>query len=170
VLPKFIDGAHTAGIKDATSGDDTFAEILVTDLHDLIGLVPDFPGLNARWFTSKLGKAIALDRLMYAGSGNTVQNLSAGAPGSFLGYEVVTSPALPKVATAINNTIMLLFGDLSLACTMGVRREQTLRMSDQRYFEYDQIGYLLTTRFDIVCHDIGSTSVAGPLVGFQGNT
>jgi hypothetical protein len=40
----------------------------------------------------------------------------------------------------------------------------TIKRSDHRYFENDQIGLLGTERFDINNHDLGDTSNAGPLV------
>jgi hypothetical protein len=39
---------------------------------------------------------------------------------------------------------MILFGDLSLAATLGDRCTVTLRGSDQRYLDQDQLGFLGT--------------------------
>jgi len=47
---------------------------------------------------------------------------------------------------------------------MGERRGITIKRSDHRYFENDQIGILGTERFDVNVHDMGDTVVAGPLV------
>jgi HK97 family phage major capsid protein len=63
---------------------------------------------------------------------------------------------------------MMLFGDLSLAATLGDRRVMNLRRSDQRYMDQDQVGFLGSARIDIVVHDCGDNSNAGPIVGLVG--
>ena len=47
---------------------------------------------------------------------------------------------------------------------MGERRGVTIKRSEHRYFENDQIGLLGTERFDVNVHDMGDTATAGPLV------
>jgi hypothetical protein len=59
---------------------------------------------------------------------------------------------------------MFFFGDLPKAAMMGERRGVTIKRSDHRYFENDQIGLLGTERFDINVHDFGDNTNAGPLV------
>ena len=43
-------------------------------------------------------------------------------------------------------------------------------MLRERYAEYRQLGVIGWERFDIVAHDLGNTSVAGPIVGLIGAT
>jgi HK97 family phage major capsid protein len=62
-----------------------------------------------------------------------------------------------------------MFGDLSLAATLGDRRQITVGLSQDRYFVEDQIGIKATQRYDINVHDLGDTSDAGPLVALYGN-
>ena len=74
-------------------------------------------------------------------------------------------------AATLNGEIMLIFGDLRMSTTFGSRRDITIKVTDQRYIEYDQIGIQATERFCIVSHDIGGASgVRGPVVGLLGNT
>jgi HK97 family phage major capsid protein len=47
---------------------------------------------------------------------------------------------------------------------MGTRRGLTLAISDQRYFEYDQLAIKGTERVDINVHDVGDTSDAGAMI------
>jgi hypothetical protein len=56
-----------------------------------------------------------------------------------------------------------------LAAAVGERRVATIRKSDDRYFEQDQVGILGTERVDIVVHDAGDNTTAGPIVGLMGN-
>src|SRR5205823_1181818 len=87
---------------------------------------------------------------------------------TFLGFPVQLTPVLPQVGTALNS-IMLLFGDLSLAATVGERRGISIRVSSERLLDTDQLLWRGTERFDIVNHDLGDASVAGPVVGLMGN-
>jgi hypothetical protein len=36
-----------------------------------------------------------------------------------------------------------------------------------RYFEFDQIGLRATERLDIVVHEVGTASAAGPIVALK---
>ena len=86
---------------------------------------------------------------------------------SYLGYPVVIDQTLPTTVSTINNVAMLFFGDLRLAATMGERRGIRVKTSDDRYFEYDQIGIQATERVDINVHDLGDATTAGPLVALE---
>jgi HK97 family phage major capsid protein len=78
------------------------------------------------------------------------------------------SAAMPTDPT--NGTVAALFGDFSLSTTFGDRRGITVKKTEERYIEYDQIGIQATERFCVVTHDIGDTSNAGPVVALIGTT
>jgi HK97 family phage major capsid protein len=73
-------------------------------------------------------------------------------------------------AAPTNGTVAILFGDLSLASTIGVRKGIVISSSKERYFEYRQVAIQATERFCINNHDLGDTSTAGPLVALVGTT
>jgi HK97 family phage major capsid protein len=163
---------HTAGSVDAASGVDSIGQPTLADLNTLIGTLPEYALMNAKWYCSAVAKALVFDRLMAAGGGNTIQTLSGAITPTFLGYPVVTSQVLPTntADTAMNNLSFILFGDLRLSSTLGDRRGISIRTSEDRYFEQDQIAIRATERFDINNHDLGDTSSAGPIVALVGNT
>jgi HK97 family phage major capsid protein len=76
---------------------------------------------------------------------------------------------LPSTGT-LNNKVLLMFGDLSQASTMGSRRGIRFQTTDVRYWETDEIGVKGTERFDIVVHDVGDATTCGPVVALLGNT
>jgi hypothetical protein len=78
-------------------------------------------------------------------------------PHRLLGFPVVFAQKLP-ITTPGSGKPMFFFGDLSKASALGERRGVTIKRSDHRYFENDQIGLLGTERFDINNHDLGDTS------------
>jgi hypothetical protein len=95
--------------------------------------------------------------------GNRLDILSQGIEKRLLGFPVVIAQKMPITAPG-SGKVQFHFGDLTKAAMMGERRGVTIKRSDHRYFENDQIGLLGTERFDINVHDMGDTSVAGPLV------
>jgi HK97 family phage major capsid protein len=158
-----------AGAVDATSGTDTVAEIALADLMNVVGALPTYALRGAKWYTSQYGFAQVFMSLAGSAGGNTHQTLSGEIAPNFLGYPIVVSQVLPSTGT-INNSPLLLFGDLSLASTMGDRRGIRFRVSEERFWELDQLGVKATERFDIANHDLGDSTTAGPLVALMGNT
>lgn len=167
--PKFIDGNHTAGIFAGASPFVTWAQgTLTAEIIGIMSLLPTYAWRRAKWFINSLGKVSLFDAISLAAGGNTTLETADGTVPAFAGYPVVMSDAMP--VTPVNGEIAVLFGDLSFSSTLGNRRNITIKISDQRYIEFDQIAIQATERFTIVNHDIGGTSIAGPVVGLQGTT
>ena len=109
------------------------------------------------------------DRLLIAAGGNTILSLQGKIEPNYLGFPIVQSPAM-TYTEGTDAVIMFFFGDLRKAATFGDRRGITIKVSSDRYLEYDQIGIQATERFCIVNHDIGGASgVRGPVVGCLAN-
>lgn len=164
-----IVGARTkilslAGAVDAASGHDTFAEIDKDDLAKVMAALPAYAEPNAKWYCSKVAWDLVFSRLMAAAGGNTTQTLSGNIERSYLGYPVVISQALPTAQTDISDTVMLFFGDLAKAATLGDRRGVTISTTDALNFAEDQIAIKATQRVDINVHSVGDASTPGPLV------
>lgn len=171
VQTKFNNDLTLVGAVDvATASHDLFSEIDQTDLATLMGTLPQYARMNAKWFCSQACADIVFGRLMASAGGNTIQTLQGDYRPSYLGHEIVVSQVLNSTLTANDNTTMLLFGDLSKAATIGERRGISVSRTNDRYWELDQIGLKATERVDIVVHDVGDTSVAGPIVALIGST
>ena len=162
--------ASLIGNYAAASGHDTFAEVDAADLTGLMGILPQYAQPNAKFYCSQLCYSTVFQRLALTAGGNTIQSVSGAFQPSFMGYPIVVSQVLPATASTINATTMLLFGDLSMAATMGDRREFTFAQSSDYKFAEDQIAVKATERIDINVHDYGDTSVAGPIVALIGTT
>jgi HK97 family phage major capsid protein len=165
-----IDGSHDAGKVAATSGHDVFTEIDSVDLTGLISKLPAYALQNAKWYCSQVANALVLCRLAASSGGIVVQTINGKTVPTFLGFPIVVTQVLPQVTTALNGVVMLLFGDLALASTLGERRGVTVARSTERYLELDQVAWRGTERVDIVNHDLGDNSNAGPIVGLVGTT
>lgn len=167
VTIRINDGNHAAGIHTAATGATAFSTLTLADFHGVTGKLPLYARRNAKWYVHAAGYATSMERLMYAAGGNTVAMIGGGSGPSFLGYPVVMSQVLNSTLTAQTSTIVLLFGDLRMATSMGSRRGVSIALSDQRYFELDQIGIRGTERFDIACHDLGDGTTPGPIIALK---
>ena len=156
-----VDSSHTFGKFQATSA--TLGSVALKDLTNLMGLLPQFAIVGSKWYMSQQFFYSIVANLLAAAGGNRLDILSQGLEKRLLGFPVAVAQTLP-IATPGSGLAMLHFGSLSMAAMMGERRGITIKRSDHRYFENDQIGLLGTERFDVNVHDMGSTTVAGPLV------
>jgi HK97 family phage major capsid protein len=163
---KALFAANTAGVFTAT-GHTTFDTVTATDIAGLMGLLPAFALPNAKFYCSQSFYRYAFTRLGVAGAGNTIQTLGGAMPYSWLGKEIVISQKLPAQTASNSGVIVAYYGDLAKAAAFGERRTVTIKRSNERYFDSDQVGLMGTERIDIVVHDVGTTSVIGPLVALK---
>lgn len=169
-LTFLLNGASgLAGAYD-TPGIDLFTEITTAHLSALMSLLPEYARGSAKFYCSAVGHDLVFQRLAAAAGGNTIQTLSGSFAPAYLGYPIIISQVLPTTTGAQDEEVMLLFGDLGMAATLGDRRQISVQTSGERYFDVDQIGIRAIERFDINCHDVGDASTAGPMVAFVGET
>lgn len=170
--PKLIDGTHTAGAIDAAAGIDTLPEVTAADLDNVRAALPEFAdegGDGPVWLMSKAAKNLGPDAITRAAGGNTMETLGGRPMPAYLGDQIVTSQAMPKgTSTDYSNVAMMLYGNFRMGASLGSRRDFRIKVLEERYAEYDQIGIKATERFDIVIHGLGDTSNAGPIVGLIG--
>lgn len=157
----FQDGSHTAGQVQVSSA--TWASMVIKDFIAVMGLLPQYALPGAKWYMSQQGFYSIAAKVFAEAGGNRTDTLSEAVPHRILGFPVIFSQKLP-ITTPGSGKPMFFFGDLAKASALGERRGVTIKRSDHRYFDSDQIGLLGTERFDINNHDLGDTSVAGPLV------
>ena len=170
---KMIDGDHDGSFVAAASAGDNWSEITDADLTAVEAALPLYADVGAKWYCSKLAKVAVFNRLIKASGGVTAKEMAEGTANMYDGYPIVKMAAMPTddASAALNGKIMLFFGNLAMSTTLGTRRGITIKVTDQRYIEFDQIGIQATQRFCIVNHDIGGASgVRGPLVGLKGTT
>lgn len=158
-----IDGNHNASKFVAASGHITLGGLTLVDYTGLMGTLPQYAIGGAKFYMSQQAFYTSVANLLSAAGGNRLDILSEGIQKRLLGFPVTISQKLPIVQSTLANKAMLFFGDLTKAAMMGERRGITIKRSDHRYFENDQIGLLGTERFDVNVHDFGDNTNAGPL-------
>jgi HK97 family phage major capsid protein len=165
-LKQAFTNTGTAGVFTAT-GHTTFDALTVKDLALWRGYLPAYARPGAKFFCSQSFFNQCFQALGAAGGGNTLTTLANGMGYSWLGVPIVVSQKLPKQGDTLTGNIVAYYGDMQKAVAFGQRRQMTIRRSDERYFDTDQIGIMGTERIDIVAHDVGTSSVVGPLVALK---
>lgn len=153
---------------------DTPAELTIATIHDAMGKLAQYPGVMPKWYMHSSIWSNAFERLAVAAGGNDTQTYAAGMGRSFLGYPVVFAQVLPNGASTddLSGEIFAYFGDISMTCAMGQARGVTLSSDSSVYFTSDALALKATERYDIVCHDVGtstSTDQAGAMVALKFN-
>jgi len=152
-----------AGAVTAATNHDTFAEIDHDDLVSVIGALPNFPGINPKWYSSKRGNALVFQALKTAAGGNSARDLEGRPLNEYLGDEIVLTEAMPTAITTLSGAAMLVYGDLNMGVTFGDRQGFEIQVLRERYAEYRQIGIQAVERFDINVHGVGDATNAGPI-------
>jgi HK97 family phage major capsid protein len=173
VCTKVLQSAYSASVVTAT-GNATFGDLTMRDFTNVLARLPLFArNRNARWYISPAGWGSAMLRLaMLPGGtsnagGNNSGNIAAGFGETFLGYPVTLVQPMESRVTGTTGQVAALFGDLSQAAIFGERRAISIKTASERYIEYDQTLTFATTRNAMVVHDLGSTTVAGPIVALK---
>jgi len=150
-----------------------YDELTLANFEAVVGGLPQFADVPGQvfWICHKTFYHTVMQSLMNAAGGNTSAVLAAAGIQSFLGYPVRFSQVFPS--TTANDQIPVVFGNFAQGASFGDRRQETISFSDsatvggQSMWERDQIGVKGTQRFDIVVHDFGTDSAAGPICGLQ---
>jgi HK97 family phage major capsid protein len=170
LLTKFKSGTNgvipTASVVTAT-GHTTLGATTLVDWNNVVGTLPLYAEGRAKWYMHKTAFFGGIVPLIEAAGGNIANYLVAGAPLKFMGYDVVFCQAMPTNSSLTTATYGVVLGDMSITSYMGTRRGVTVRTSDQRYIEFDQIAIQSTQRVainNVVGDSVAPTSVAGPMV------
>ena len=161
-----VDGAGTdsAGLV-SNSGINLFSEFTLAHFDSVCGTLPQYAAANAKWYTSRAFFYKVM--LPLETGGNTMLGDVERAPGRmFRGDPVEFVQVMP--GTVADTTVFAIYGDLSRGAMLGtVAGTMQIDFSNQRYFDSDQLCFRALQRTAITVHDVGSATVAGPLVGIQ---
>ena len=151
----------------AATGHDTFAEYDNVDLSATMAGVADFPGINPSWLCSKTFAENVFGRLKRTAGGNSGEGLERRYAYGYGGYPADTSEIMPKDGTIAVTTVEALFGDFRLSSSFADRRGIMIKVLRERYAEKLQVGIRAHERFQVVNHDLGSTTVKGPVAALK---
>lgn len=154
----------SAGVSTASAT--AFTAITLAQIQAAFALLPQYAdNANAKIFCHKAVWNSVFLRLAYVSGGNNAVDLLTGSGQlSFAGYPVVLCQAMNS--TTGNGSVAFHFGDMSQAVYFGDRRQTAIDFSNAALsaFEQDMLVYRATTRWDLVCANVGDTSTAGSIV------
>lgn len=159
-----LNAVNAGSIHTALAGNTAFSTLDLDDFRTLKGKLPEYPGIQPRWFISKEGYCDSMERLMLAAGGNAVVDIANGGVPMFLGSPVQITNVLNSTLTAQTSTKLLAYGDLNMGAVFGDRRKMSMSLTDQRYWDEDQIAVKSTERFDINVHSRGTATAAGAVM------
>lgn len=153
----------SAGVSTATNT--TAGTITLAEIQSAFALLPQYAdNTNAKIFCNKsIWNALFL-RLAYVSGGNNAVDLLTGSGQlSFAGYPVVLTQAMNS--STATGKIMFHFGDMS-SVYFGDRRQTSVDFSNSALtsFETDMLCYRSTTRWDLVCANVGDATNAGSMI------
>lgn len=159
-----LNAVQAGSVYTAIAGNLAFSTLDMEDFLFMKGRLPMFPGIAPAWYISQEGYCASMERLMVAAGGNTVANVADGGLPRFLGAPVVITNVLNGTLTNQASTNLLAYGDLRMAALLGDRRMMTMSLTDQRYWDTDQIAVKTTERIDIAVHSRGTATAAGAML------
>jgi HK97 family phage major capsid protein len=148
-----------------TAAGDTPDEVTKANLLAMMGAVPQHSRAGAQWFCSPFFFASCMQNLDLAQGGSV--GLSQGMGLTFLGSPVVLTDRLPSGADS-TGAIMALYGNMANSSYYGIRQAIEIASSDQVNFLSDQTVIRAVARVAITHANLGSSSVAGPIIGLVG--
>ena len=148
-----------------TAAGDTPDEVTKANLLAMMAKVPQHSRVGAKWFCSPFFFASCMQNLDLAQGGSV--GLSQGMGLTFLGSPVVLTDRLPSGADS-TGVIMALYGNMANSSYYGVRQGIEIASSDQVNFLSDQTVIRAVARVAISHANLGSSTVAGPMIGLVG--
>lgn len=159
-----IDGSHNAGKYTAASGHNTFATLDATDIAGFVGLVPNYAIANAAFYMSHAAFSNTFFRLAQSSGALSSEVINGKVVWHYLGIPIRLSPKFPTSTASLTTKAMMFCGDLRLAAAIATRRGVTIRRSEERYLDTDQIAVMGTERVDAIIHSMGDNTTPGPIV------
>ena len=158
-----FENTSLAGIHD--SGAANLGAVDLDAMAQTIGKLPTYALAGAAWYCTPQMFYNVLAPLQLGVGGVTAAEAAAGAAPRMMGFPVLFNNSMRT--TASDGQVIALFGNLRLSTHYGIRQAIQVRASTDRYIEFDQTYFQALCRFDIVTSDVGTASVAGPVVALD---
>ncbi len=177
IIPGLQAIGSNKGVVLQTTGT-AWTAVVTADIEDLMGALPQFPGMNPALICSNQYYRKVLRKLIVTSPGTQLMQLEEGSDGSkfmssnpqFDGTRVIISQAMPDT-DAGTGTMSLLYGDIEFSSTFVSKGEYTVFQANQgdTMVATNTSVVRIDERVGIVNHELGSSSLAGAVVGLQAN-
>lgn len=144
-------GLNSTGIKsDVNVTEQTVVNVGALALSDLTSLTVatgnPIVGARNEWYINPTLFHGAIRDLLLAAGGNTQSVIEGGQRPTLLGYPVNFVNVLDGASASASDSLLAVFGDLSLGCYFGERRGLNFRTLNELYANTDQVGIQCTQR------------------------
>lgn len=141
----------SAAIKgEGNIAEQTVANVGALSLSDLTALTVatgnPIVGARNEWYINPTLFHGAIRDLLLAAGGNTQSVIEGGQRPTLLGYPVNFVNVLDGASATASDSLLAVFGDLSLGCYFGERRGLNFRVLNELYANTDQVGVQCTQR------------------------
>lgn len=142
----------------------TPAGVTESDITSLMSTPGRFVGrMMAFHCTGQIGGVI-FHRLAAAKGGVTAKEVKGlGEVDHYLNVPIIYNNVMTTNLGTGANRQLVVYGDISLAADFGDRMGLSVEISEQRYWDENNIGIKGTVRHDINVHGLGTSSTTGPL-------
>ncbi len=148
-----------------TAAGDEVTEVTRANLLQMVGTIPQHSQAGAKWFCSPFFFATCMQGLELALGGAV--SMQAGMGLTFLGKPVVLTDRLPSSGDH-TGVVMCLYGDMANSSYYGIRQSIEIASSDQVNFLSDQTVIRAVARVAINHANLGTSTVAGPMIALVG--
>ena len=161
--------ASNAGVITAAAGSTAnYNAVTLGNFRSMVGALPRkylIPG-EVKWYMSRAFFENVVCNRLDALSGNAVldiQNFRDGQPTLF-GYDIEYLDDLASAAAGATGTALCAFGNLRQSAVLGDRRDTRIQVSDQYFFNTDELAFKGTQRIGFECYQPGTSSEAGGII------
>lgn len=162
-----ISSIGTAGVATQATGN-TWAAIVLSDFNAALGKLPSrFANGSLAWLMRREFFFAVVQKLVYAGGGNTVSDIQGGTGTQLFGYPVYFSNHMPAEAAT---TFAAFFGNWMQAVKCGDRAGVNIQSSEHYAFNADLLTLRGTARYDLNFYEPGDSSNAGAVVALKVGT
>lgn len=163
---KFGSASTDGGYVVSTDGVTTAAAHTLAGAYAVLGRLPSYARTNPVWVCSPEFAALIFARLSGAVGGMQFKDVQGfGYVQMFLGRPVIEVNSMPSTNAAAAG-VDVLFGDFSKSGTFFDRMDIQIDVDDSIYFPNYARAVRGVVRYDVNIHDVGSASVAGPVVSW----
>ena len=162
-----VDDCGAAGTHDMSATNTSFADITLADIHTAMSLVAEkfWDDSRMAFIMRRSTWANAIQPLVYAAGGNTVQSLEGGNRLSLFGYPVHLTDKMPADAVS---TFGIFFGNFHEAALMGQRKSVEIAASQDYGFNLDVLTLRVLNRYDLNVHaNPGAGTTYGAYAGVK---
>jgi HK97 family phage major capsid protein len=162
-----IKNALLDGCNVTATGETTFGALTRERFESMVGRLPDWAGIQPKWYISKPGYYASMARLQMAAGGNAVADLGNGPVLQYLGYPVVFTSVLPKALTSLTAQRTAYFGDLEYAAAMGTAKGISIESDSSKFFLERMLAVMAFLRYDINVYEVGTADNAGGMIALK---